>query len=87
MSGYVYVLGPCLVCGQPFTYNPVRVPSHPARRLPDSGQLVPSTNPSDPKEPICSTCIVRVNAGRRAAGRPEWTVHPDAYEPAPESEL
>jgi hypothetical protein len=81
MSGYVYMLGPCLVCKRPFSYNPVRVPSHPAR----GG--VPVADASAPKEPICSECIVVVNAGRREAGNAEWPVHPDAYEPVAEGEL
>lgn len=74
--GHYFVLGPCLVCHQPFTYNPDLVPSHPAR-----GGL-PSTDPADPKEPICESCIAEINAARREAGRPEWTVLSGAYEPA-----
>ncbi len=37
--------------------------------------------PSVQGAPICQPCITRVNERRRAAGRPEWPVWPDAYEP------
>lgn len=85
MSGYVQVLGPCLVCREPFTYNPVKVPSHPARRGPNG--LEASTDPSDPKEPICEGCITIINAERAKLGEPTWTVAPGAYEAAPEGEV
>ncbi len=37
--------------------------------------------PSYQGEPICESCIERVNAKRREAGRPEWPVFPDSYDP------
>ena len=74
--GFYFVVGPCLVCHQPFSYNPDRVPSHPAR----GG--VPVADTTAPKEPICQTCIGVINEQRAANGQPTWTVHPDAYEPA-----
>jgi hypothetical protein len=79
--GYVSAVGPCLVCRRIFSYNPTRVPSHPAR----DGKLV--SDPSAPKLPICEFCIARINAERRKLGAPEWTVHADAYEAADESEV
>jgi hypothetical protein len=73
MSGYVFVLGNCIVCKLPFSFNPVRVPS--------------TTAITGEREPICSKCIVIVNEGRRARRLPEWPIPADAYEPVSESEL
>lgn len=78
--GYSLAMGRCLCCGRPFAFNPVRVPSHPAR-VGEAGALLPSTDPTDPKAPICASCIVLVNRNREARGMPTWDVHPDAYEP------
>lgn len=72
--GYMYVLGPCLLCGRVFTFNPEHVPSIPWKNgRPD---------PEGTREPICETCIVVVNDRRKSDGLDEWPVHPDAYEPA-----
>jgi hypothetical protein len=76
--GFAIVVGPCLVCGNPFGYNPLTVPSHPAKNG------FPSSNPTDPKEPICSSCIAIVNEERRKAGQPEWPVYDDSYAPVEE---
>lgn len=40
----------------------------------------PRTVPSYENQPICRTCIERVNANRAASGRPLWPVADDAYE-------
>jgi hypothetical protein len=49
---------------------------------------VPSTSIlTGKREPICEPCITLINGKMRAEGRPEWTVHKDAYEPIDESEL
>lgn len=79
--GYMHVTGPCLVCKQTFSYNPVRVPSHPAK----DGK--PSDNPNDPKEPICQVCIVLINEARAAIGQPQWPIADDAYEAVDEGEV
>jgi len=68
MTGYMAGLGPCFCCHRLFTFNVERVPSY-------------QSGPFGPKEPICRSCIDEVNARRRAAGKPEWPVFPDAYEP------
>ncbi len=41
----------------------------------------PELVPSFKGDPICETCMVRVNIEREANGLDEWPVHPDAYEP------
>jgi hypothetical protein len=78
--GYSLAVGACLCCGNTFAFNPVHVPSHPARRG-DGGALLPSTDPTDPRAPICRPCIDTINRERKARGMPTWTVHPEAYEP------
>ena len=64
--------GDCIVCGLPFTFNPVRVPS-----ITVNGE----------REPICRPCIPFVNALRRKAGMDECVPLPDAYEACEEGEL
>jgi hypothetical protein len=64
--GYMYVIGDCLVCHQPFMFNADHVPSFPINGI---------------REPICSTCIVHVNEQRALRDLPQWPIHPDAYEP------
>lgn len=44
----------------------------------------PDRVPSFQGEPICRPCITTINARRRAAGRQEWPVLPDAYGPEEE---
>jgi hypothetical protein len=72
MSGYVFALGPCYGCKQPFSYNPHRVPS----------VVVDGV-----REPICRGCVAIANPRRKANGLPEIVPLPDAYEPLPEGEL
>ena len=38
-------------------------------------------------EPICATCIAKVNAEREKKGLPLWPVPADAYAPAEEGAL
>jgi hypothetical protein len=74
MSGYAFAIGPCIACRQPFTYNPLRVPS--SRAL------------TGHREPICRTCFERINAKRQSLGYPPFPDPlPGAYEPLPEEEL
>jgi hypothetical protein len=72
MSGFVVAMGPCLACGQFFSFNP---------------HLVPSLMWNGAKEPICQTCMEASNKKREAAGKPPHVIRPGAYEPLPESEL
>jgi hypothetical protein len=70
--GYAFCTSPCVGCGRLFTYNPVRVPS---------------VTIKGSREPICETCVVRVNPLRIANGLPPIVPLPDAYEACEESEL
>lgn len=72
MNGYVFVMGPCLVCKRPFSFNPNRVPSFPIKGN---------------REPICAGCMAVINAKRIHAGEEPLHVHPEAYQPIPEEEL
>jgi len=71
--GYALACGRCIGCHQFFTFNPVRVPS--------------SSAITGEREPICETCVKRINAIRKEKGLPELVPLPDAYEAADESEL
>lgn len=68
-EGYVFCLGPCFCCARSFTFNP---------------DLVPSFRFNGNREPICRSCVERVNPERRKRGLDEIKVLPGAYEPGPE---
>jgi len=70
--GYALAFGACIVCKQPFSFNPVRVPS-----LLIDGR----------REPVCRSCMRRANILRQQEGKPLLTIHPHAYEGCPEEEL
>jgi hypothetical protein len=75
VSGYVFVLTECAACRRTITCNPHRVPS--LRR-----------EPSGPKLPICRSCFDKWNEIHRTSkGLEPMPIHPDAYEPIPETEL
>lgn len=65
--GFALCYGHCFGCGRLFHFNPVRVPSipHPATGM---------------REPICRTCVERVNPRRIANGLDPIVPLPDAYE-------
>ena len=61
--------GPCINCGELFSYNP---------------DHVPSITVAGKKEPICGTCITAENArraGQPELDLPQFEIHPMAYEP------
>ena len=64
MAGYAFAMGACLRCGQPFTFNPVRVPS-----IRVNGQ----------REPLCRACVDALNAERVKLGLERWVIPDDAY--------
>lgn len=66
-----YATGPCLTCGTVFLFDPQLVPSH------------PWPSPDGPRQPICRSCIERINSERAAAGKPTWTIPEGAYQPRP----
>jgi len=70
--GYAFCTSPCFGCGQLFSYNPMRVPSCRVNGV---------------REPICLTCVHRVNPRRIANGLEPIVPLPGAYEPCDESEL
>ena len=73
--GYAMGHGPCINCGNVFSYNPVHVPSITVRGV---------------KEPICKDCITVENSRRindPALDLPVFDIHPDAYEPVNANEL
>jgi len=71
--GYAFAMSPCLVCGRPFAYNPITVPSFFVEGV---------------REPICEPCFRAVNAERERRGVarfPEPAA--DAWVACEESEL
>jgi hypothetical protein len=71
---YATLYSNCFFCKDTFGCNPHKVPS--TRRAPDA-----------PREAICSPCMDELNRQLLEAGKPPHPVHPDAYEPIPESQL
>lgn len=71
--GFVMAMSPCVGCGKVFSFNPMKVPSCSAV----TGQ----------REPICQTCVERVNPMRIKNGLEPIVPLPGAYEPADEYEL
>ena len=71
-GGGVLAHGACIACGQLFAFNPMRVPSLVVRGS---------------REPVCASCVARVNPRRIANGLPPIVPLPGAYEPCDESEL
>jgi hypothetical protein len=63
----MFAMGACIGCGRVFTFNPESVPS--------------STAITGTREPICETCMHRINDWRRANGLQPFEILPDAYEP------
>lgn len=74
MSGFVLCYGSCIRCGIRFGFNPHKVPS---TRL----------TPESPREPLCESCMLALNAKRKALKLEPLRVEPDAYAAIPEGEL
>jgi hypothetical protein len=73
MMGYMLVIGPCIGCGRIFSFNPLKVPS--------------SSAVTGEREPICQTCVARINPRRINAGLQPIVPLPGAYEPGAEDEV
>lgn len=67
--GYFFAIGRCFCCGRHFTFHPERVPS-----LHVEGR----------REPVCRTCVERINPLRKRKGLDEIVPLPGAYEAGPE---
>jgi hypothetical protein len=71
--GYTLGHGLCYGCNQPFSFNPVRVPS---------------IEVEGTRRPICRACVDRINPMRTTInGLPPIVPAPDAYDACDESEL
>jgi hypothetical protein len=70
--GFIYCLGHCVGCNRLFSFNP---------------DLVPSLTVDGIREPICQSCVVRVNPKRIANGLDPIIPLPGAYEPSGEGEM
>lgn len=62
----------CIGCHQPVAVNP---------------NFAPSLRVNGKREPLCRSCAEQINRNRVAAGMAPCPIHPQAYEPCPESEL
>jgi len=71
--GYVTMLGHCINCARPITFNPVKVPSLEYRGA---------------REPLCKACFERWNEIHRTSkGLEPIPHHPEAYSACDEREL
>jgi len=71
---WAIVIGECFACGRVFGFHALKVPSF----RPDA---------DGERQPICATCVERINPMRRANGLGPITYEPDAYQPFPAEEL
>ena len=62
---YIFVMGSCIACGQPFFFNPDRVPS-----IVLNGQ----------REPVCRDCVERANPLRKTKGLEAIRILRGAYQ-------
>lgn len=69
---YAICFGCCCNCGQPFAFNPMRVPSI----------IIDGT-----REPVCRDCMDAVNAERKQLNMPLIPVAADAYDSCSAEEL
>jgi hypothetical protein len=70
--GFAFGMGPCVGCGNIFSFNPNRVPS-----IRIMGE----------RQPICYECVQRANPLRKENGLEPIQIFPDSYEPVREEEL
>lgn len=63
---YMFIVGHCIRCRKPFTFNHLRVPS-----VVVAGQ----------REPLCAECVAWANPLRVAKGLEPIAVLPGAYDP------
>jgi hypothetical protein len=63
---YLLALGPCILCRAVFCFN---------------ADSVPTLDVAGVREPVCRTCMERMNLRRAEAGLSPHPVLPGAYEP------
>lgn len=80
---FVTAISSCLGCKRPFSYHPNLVPSFFAL----NGRPVAVGTPGATKEPVCETCLAKINAARHAKGLEPFVAPQGAYEPAEESAI
>ena len=68
------MMAPCLICHEPFAFNPATVPS--LRADPETHE----SRPDLPRQPVCRPCYEYCNRVRAEHGLPPWEIHPRAYE-------
>ena len=73
MTGFVFAMGPCLLCQRVFQFNPHFVPS--------------SSAITGSREPVCRSCMDLGNEARVLRGLAPHPIHPEAYEALPEDML
>jgi len=71
--GYAFALGDCLVCNQPFTFNPLTVPSF--------------RDKNNVRQPVCLHCMTVVNNMRIKKGIQPFDIPHNAYGMCDEREL
>ncbi len=73
MSGYCWIVGECVGCGNLIHFNPNRVPS-----IRVNGE----------REPLCRSYFNKWNLFHRVSkGLPDYPLDPNAYKPEPEENL
>ncbi len=71
--GYVFMVSNCWVCGKPFSFNPVSVPS--------------VRDQKGVKQPVCRGCVERANEMRKGKGLKPFSIREDAYSVCDENEI
>lgn len=80
MTGYVFILGPCIACGRVFSFNPDLVPSIPVGPGPGGRPEPRHPDAGGRREPVCEACVTRANPLRVANGLDPIEILPGAYE-------
>ena len=71
--GYALGYGSCFSCRQPFSFNPVRVPS--------------IRDHNNERQPVCKACVEAANTMRKIKGVALFAIPKDAYQACNEEEL
>ena len=66
MTAFMHAIAPCICCKTIFSFNPDRVPS--------------TQEITGEREPVCESCMLKINARRKAKGLPQFAIPAGAYE-------